>query len=259
MGFLASSRLDSHAIRRSEDAHVDRLIAGVPALGAPTVQALFPRAWIDVNREPSELDPSMFDGPLARPVRRDSARVRAGLGIIPRVVSGGMEIYAGSLPAREAERRIATAYVPYHDTLASLLDATLGLFGSACLIDCHSMPSSCRGGGGRTPDVVLGDRFGSSCAPGVSLATAGALESLGAVVHRNDPYPGGHITRRYGRPGQGVHALQIEINRGLYLDEASLETTAGLESAARLVEAAVLAVSGALEGEAAAVEAASGR
>lgn len=241
--FLKDIRLDGLAIRRSEDAFVDELISGVPALGGPTVRALFPRAWIDVNREPCELDPCMFEGTLTCRVRSDSPRVRAGLGIIPRVVAGGMEIYRGRLQAGEAERRISRCYVPYHDTLARLIEGTRLLFGTVCLIDCHSMPSSGHDGDSRMPDVVLGDRFGSSCALPVALAASDVLESRGAVVRRNDPYPGGHITRRYGEPARGIHAIQIEFNRRLYLDENSLEQTDGMQPTVRLLEAAVLAIS----------------
>ncbi len=240
--FLGMTRLDSHAIRRSEDAFVDRLIAGVPALGAPTIAALFPRAWIDVNREPGELDCTMFEGSLSATPGHDSPRVRAGLGIIPRVVAGGVEIYRSRLPAAEAERRIASCYTPYHAALENLIDETRRLFGVVCLIDCHSMPTAhpvC----GRTPvDIVLGDRFGTSCAPAVSRAATEALQARGAMVRRNNPYPGGHITRRYGRPDYGIHAIQIEIDRRLYLDEAAVEPTAGAAATACLLEAAILAI-----------------
>ncbi len=235
--FLAMTRLDSQAIRSSEDAFVDHLIAGVPALGAPTIAALFPRAWIDVNREPDELDCTMFEGRMSITPTSDSPRVRAGLGIVPRVVAGGAEIYPSRLPAAEAQRRIARCYDPYHSALEHLIDETRQLFGAVCLIDCHSMPSA-----RQAADVVLGDRFGTSCAPAVSQAAAQALQARGAAVRRNTPYPGGHITRRYGRPDLGMHAIQIEIDRRLYLDEKAIEPTSGMAATALLLKSAVLAI-----------------
>ena len=236
------TRLDSQAIRRSEDAFVDRLIAGVPALGAPTIAALFPRAWIDVNREPGELDCSMFEGPLNASPGHNSPRVRAGLGIIPRVVAGGAEIYRSRLPATEAQRRIASCYAPYHTTLEHLIDETRQLFGAVCLIDCHSMPSSRPACAGKPVDIVLGDRFGTSCSPAVSQAATEALQAQGAMVRRNNPYSGGHITRRYGRPDLGMHAIQIEVDRRLYLDETTVKPTTGMAATARLLETAILAI-----------------
>lgn len=246
--FLGMTRLDSQAIRRSEDAFVDRLIAGIPALGAPTISALFPRAWIDVNREPGELDCTMFEGPLRATPGHNSPRVRAGLGIIPRVVAGGAAIYRSRLPAAEAQRRIASCYTPYHTTLEHLIDETRQLFGAVCLIDCHSMPTARPACGHKPADIVLGDRFGTSCAPAVSRAAADALQAEGAMVRRNHPYPGGHITRRYGRPDLGMHAIQIEVDRRLYLDETTVEPTAGFAATARLLEAAILAIAHVVHG-----------
>ncbi|MDE0046879.1 MAG: N-formylglutamate amidohydrolase [bacterium] len=240
--FLGMTRLDSQAIRRSEDAFVDRLIAGVPALGAPTIAALFPRAWIDVNREPGELDCTMFEGRMSASPGHSSPRVRAGLGIIPRVVAGGEEIYRSRLPVSEAQRRIASCYTPYHAALESLIDETRRLFGAVCLIDCHSMPTARPACDRKPVDIVLGDRFGTSCAPAVSRAATAALQAQGATVRRNNPYPGGHITMRYGRPDLGMHAIQIEVDRRLYLDEATVEPTAGMAATARLLEAAILAI-----------------
>ncbi|MCY4608194.1 MAG: N-formylglutamate amidohydrolase [bacterium] len=240
--FLGMTRLDSQAIRRSEDAFVDRLIAGVPALGAPTIAALFPRAWIDVNREPGELDCTMFEGRMSAAPGHNSPRVRAGLGIIPRVVAGGAEIYRSRLPVAEAERRIASCYAPYHAALEHLIDETRHLFGAVGLIDCHSMPSAPPACAGEPVDFVLGDRFGTSCAPAVSQAATEALQAQGAMVRRNNPYPGGHITRRYGRPELGVHAIQIEVDRRLYLDQTAVEPNTGMAATARLLETAILAI-----------------
>jgi N-formylglutamate amidohydrolase len=229
--FIALSRLDQLAIRRSEDAFVDELVAGSVELGAPLVVATFPRALLDPNREPYELDPRMFDAPLPRWVNSRSPRVRAGLGTVPRVVAGGAEIYAGKLPPDVAEQRIKTYYMPYHDALSNLLEETRARFGTALLLDCHSMPSGVRGPNSSQAraDMVLGDRFGHACAPEIMASAAETLRLAGYKVRRNDPYPGGFITEHYGRPGMDLHALQIEINRALYMDESRISRTAGMK------------------------------
>jgi N-formylglutamate amidohydrolase len=223
--FVAASALDPLALRKSEDAFVDDLFATAPALGAPLLKALFPRALLDPNREAWEMDPAMFDGPLPGYVNTDSPRVAAGLGTIAKVVASGAEIYRGKLSFAEARRRIERLYQPYHDALGALVAQTKARFGHCILIDCHSMPSM---GGpadtdGGTPrvDFVLGDCFGNSCAPAVVAAVERALENLGYRTVRNLPYSGGHTTRHYGKPLEGVHALQIEINRRIYMDEAN--------------------------------------
>jgi N-formylglutamate amidohydrolase len=226
--FLAASRLDARAIRRSEDTLVDELFMPVVGLGAPLLRANFPRAWLDVNREPYELDPRMFAGRLPSYANIRSLRVAGGLGTIARMVSETDEIYAGPLSVDEGLRRIETVYMPYHKALRRLLAETHGAFGHAVLIDCHSMPSSVRGGPARTrPDFVLGDRHGTSCAAELTDRAATTLGGLGYNVARNRPYAGGFITEHYGRPLRGLHALQIEVNRALYLDEATLEPTGG--------------------------------
>ncbi len=222
--FLAASRLDAWSIRRSEDTYVDELFASAVPQGAPLLKAHFPRAWLDVNREPYELDPRMFDGELPAYANVRSLRVAGGLGTIARVVSENLEIYDRPIRVEDALARIEGVYKPYHDTLRRLLARTHSDFGFAVLIDCHSMPSTVRTAAGRSrPDFVLGDRFGSSCAPELSTAAAEILAGLGYSVVRNKPYAGGFITEHYGRPGRGLHALQIEINRGLYMNERTLE------------------------------------
>lgn len=226
--FLAASRLDAATIRRSEDGFVDELFRPAVAMGAPLLRALFPRAWLDVNREPFELDPRIFAGALPAYANSRSTRVNGGLGTIPRVVADNEEIYAGPLPVADGLARIDDVYMPYHRTLRSLIDATVDSFGSAVLIDCHSMPSSVRAANLRgRPDIVLGDRHGTSCSADLADAAEGILVRLGYDVSRNRPYAGGYITEHYGRPGEGVHALQIEINRALYLNERTLEKTGG--------------------------------
>jgi N-formylglutamate amidohydrolase len=224
--FLEQSRLDALSIRRSEDSFVDELFGAAPELGAPLLRALFPRAYLDPNREAYELDPGMFADALPAHVNTRSLRVAGGLGTIARVVSDGAEIYRGKLPWAEAERRIAACYHPYHQRLEGLLTKTRQQFGMAILVDCHSMPSiggpqDLDTGHGR-PDIVLGDRFGNACSLRVVETATRILTGLGYVVARNDPYAGGYITHHWGRPGQGFHALQIELKRDLYMDEDAI-------------------------------------
>ena len=226
--FLMQTRLDRNTIRRSEDLHVDGLFADVVDHGLPLHVANFPRAYVDVNREPYELDPRMFDGPLPAYANTGSARVAGGLGSIPRVVGEGIDIYARRLPVVETLERIERVYKPFHRTLRDLLLQTHECFGYSVLIDCHSMPSNVRSGErGMAPDMIIGDRFGMSAAPWISDLAVELLQSLGYSVVRNKPYAGGYITEHYGRPGRDAHALQIEINRGLYMDENLMALTSG--------------------------------
>lgn len=228
--FLDASRLDSLAIRRSEDAFVDDLFAGVVPMGAPLLRVRFPRAYLDVNREPYELDPKMFEGRLPPYANTRSLRVAGGLGTIARIVSESQEIYAHRLTVDEAMERIETLYKPYHNTLRRLLAQTHVRFGFAVLIDCHSMPSSvrCQTTGNR-PDFILGDRYGTSCPVELTDLAATLLKAKGYTVSRNKPYAGGFITEHYGRPAKGLHALQLEINRGLYMDERLHQPTVGMD------------------------------
>ncbi|MBL9011317.1 MAG: N-formylglutamate amidohydrolase [Alphaproteobacteria bacterium] len=222
---LRATRLDPLTLRRSEDCYVDELFAGVPALGAPLLLALFPRAYCDANRDPAELDPAVFlEAPPSTPHTR-SPRVHAGLGVIARVVRDGTDIYLRKLPLSEATRRLAGLHAPYHAALAGLVGDTRRRFGACVLIDCHSMPSQAASAAGRgpAPDIILGDRYGASCAPGLTAHAEQVLRALGFAVARNNPYAGGYTAERYGAPGRGIHALQIEINRALYLDEERLE------------------------------------
>jgi N-formylglutamate amidohydrolase len=221
--FLETSRLDAHTLRKSEDCFVDELFAPVVELGAPLIAARFPRAYLDVNREPYELDPELFSGRLPEFANTQSARVIGGLGTIARIVADTEEIYRERLPVGVAFERIERLYRPFHAALANLLESTRRRFGMAVLIDCHSMPSASMGqpAGGR-PHFVLGDRFGASCDAKLTRFVRDLLHSRGFDVHVNRPYAGGFITEYYGKPNHGVHALQLEINRALYLDEATL-------------------------------------
>lgn len=230
--FLDVIRLDPISLRRSEDCFVDDLFAGAPQAGAPLLAATFARAYCDPNREPWELDPAMFSDSLPTWVNTTSARVGAGLGTLARVVASGETIYRRKLPFEEAEFRVHTYWEPYHEALQSLLDATRARFGACILIDCHSMPAQSGAGRGH-PDVVLGDAHGTACSPRITRAAEALLSDMGLQVRRNDPYAGGYITRHYGRPREHVHALQIEVARALYMDEARLQRAAGFSGLQR--------------------------
>ncbi|MBB4121993.1 N-formylglutamate amidohydrolase [Martelella radicis] len=220
--FLAETRLDAHEIRRSEDLYVDELFAMAPAFGAPLQRAFFPRAFLDVNREPFELDPRMFAGALPSHVNMTSMRVVGGLGTIPRIVAENMPIYDRPIDAAIGLARIEEIYRPYHQSLKQLLQETKRRFGRAVLIDCHSMPGSVTvGGHRRRPDIVIGDRFCTSASSDLAYAAISILERMGFVTAYNKPYAGGFITEHYGRPASDCHALQIEVSRRLYADEQS--------------------------------------
>lgn len=222
--FLEQSRLDALSIRRSEDHYVDELFGFVTDLGAPLLMAHFPRAFLDVNREPYELDPKMFDGQLPSYANIGSMRVAGGLGTVPRLVAENMDIYKHRLPVEQALDRVENIYKPYHASLRKLIARTHVEFGLSVLIDCHSMPGNIRvAGTGQRPDFIIGDRYGTSASADFSHAAVSLLEELGFSVARNKPYAGGFITEHYGRPARGLHALQIEMNRSLYVDEATLE------------------------------------
>jgi N-formylglutamate amidohydrolase len=231
--FVAASRLGSIALRRSEDAFVDLLLAKVRDCGAPLLAARFPRAYLDVNREPYELDPRMFDGRLPPFANTRSMRVAGGLGTIPRIVGDSQEIYSRRLPAREAFDRIEALYKPYHRALRQLLGTSVARFGYGILVDCHSMPSAAVG---RDADIkaeiVLGDRYGTSCGAAVADAIEEVFVARGLRVVRNRPYAGGFITEHYGQPALDRHAIQVEVSRALYLDEQRIEPTTGLPAMA---------------------------
>ena len=226
--FLAQSRLDPHALRKSEDCFVDRLFSGVTRLGAPQISARFPRAYLDLNREPYELDPELIGDPLPAHANSQSIRVAGGLGTVARVVADGEEIYHDRLDLAEVLARIEMLYFPFHGALTQLIEDTRRRFGYGVLIDCHSMPSAAMApSGGPRPDVVIGDRFGTSCDARLTRQLREGFASRGYDVQLNRPYAGGFITEHHGRPGRGVHAVQLEINRGLYLDERKFQPTQG--------------------------------
>lgn len=230
LDFLRQVRLELGTLRRSEDTDVDVLFEGVVARGMPLMRAHFPRSLVDLNREPYELDPRMFDGRLPAFANTRSMRVAGGLGTIPRVVGEAQDIYARRLSVDEALQRIETLYKPYHRALRKLLAETHRAFGEALLVDCHSMPSLAPARDDRPrADIVIGDRYGTSCDPAITDLVEAVLAGRGYLVVRNKPYAGGFITEHYGQPQSGVQAVQIEINRAIYMDERTYARTAGFE------------------------------
>jgi N-formylglutamate deformylase len=236
--FLSAARLDLTQLRRSEDSFVDQLFTGVVLRGFPLMRAHFPRCYVDVNREPYELDPRMFDGRLPSFANTRSMRVAGGLGTVARVVGDAQEIYHQRIPVDDALRRIEGLYKPYHRALRRLVTRVHRDFGTAILVDCHSMPSVA-GSRDERPraDIVLGDRYGTSCVAGVTDVIETTLHDLGYLVSRNKPYAGGFITEHYGNPPAGLHAIQLEINRALYMDERKFEPIASFGQLATDLEA----------------------
>jgi len=219
-GFLSASRIDLPALRRSEDSFMDELIAGLSDRGFPTVRVNFPRSYVDVNREPYELDPRMFSGRLPSFANTRSMRVAGGLGTIPRVVGDGQEIYRERISVDEALARIESLYKPYHRALRRLINRAHQAFGAVVVVDCHSMPSvGVSRDEPRRADIVIGDRYGTSCAPLLADMVEHTMSRLGYSVGRNKPYAGGFITEHYGNPASGLHTVQLELNRAVYMDE----------------------------------------
>ncbi len=249
--FARQSCLAEIVLRQSEDCFVDHLVAAAPTLGTPLVSALFPRVFVDPNREATELDQDMFAERLVLPMNGASPRVLAGLGVIPRLAANEQEIYAAKLPPAEAERRLELFYRPYHRALGELVAATKRQFGLCVLLDCHSMPSAGAWIDGLHTrqridvDYVLGDCFGASCAERMTATAEASLVERGAKVRRNNPYSGGYVAQSYGRPAQGVHVLQLEINRALYMNETTLEPTQGFAAVQNIFRILIERLSGA--------------
>ncbi|MBF9030661.1 N-formylglutamate amidohydrolase [Rhodobacterales bacterium HKCCE3408] len=239
--FMRRTVLDERGVRSSEDAFMDRLVDRAPELGAPLLVAEYPRAYLDLNRAAEELDPAVIEG-VRYPTQ--NPRVSSGLGVIPRVVANGRMIYRGKLGRDEAERRIDTVWRPYHDCLEGLVRSARDKFGEAVLLDFHSMPhealDSLARPGGRRPEVVLGDRFGASASPDIVEELESAFTEAGLIVSRNAPFAGAYIAQHYGRPLQGRHVVQIEIDRALYMDERLIRPNANFEAVRGLI-AGVLA------------------
>ena len=229
--FIEASRLTPVMLRRSEDSFIDELFSKAPNYGAPLLKATFPRAYVDPNREPFELDPTMFEDQLPDYVNTDSVKISAGLGTVARVVINGENIYRKKLKFSEIKRRVESFYFPYHQALQRLIKNTRIKFGFCILIDCHSMPSigdpMDDDTGNNRVDIVLGNNHDVSCAPHLLSYTSASLKRQGLSICRNKPYSGGYTTCHYGKPDKGVHALQIEINRSLYMNETNIEKHGG--------------------------------
>ena len=239
--FLELSKLPKSTLRTSEDAYVDELFACVTKFGSPLLASTYPRSYVDLNREPMELDPNMFSDRLPTSCNTKSSRVAVGLGTIPKMVSFDRAIYSAKLKYFEEKERLDKIYTPYHTELQKLLLETKAKFGWAALIDCHSMPSITLQPDHKTsktlfssppshdfdPDIILGDRYASSCSVHLVNITERLFRDLGYSVARNDPYAGGYCTSFYGRPKNNIHAMQIEINRKLYLNEQSVTKRIG--------------------------------
>jgi N-formylglutamate amidohydrolase len=238
--FLRSSMLDERSIRSSEDAFMDLLVEAAPGLGAPLLAAEYPRAFIDLNRSEEELDPGVIEG-VGRVVQ--TPRISSGLGVIPRVVANGRAIYRGKLPRAEAEDRIERIWKPYHSELDRLMQAAHDRFGEAIILDFHSMPhealDSVARPGRRRPEVVLGDRFGASARGDLMDALEAAFLEAGLVVSRNAPFAGAYVAQRYGRPARGWHAVQIEIDRSLYMNERMIRPNGNFDNVRRIVTSVI--------------------
>ncbi|PHR63082.1 MAG: N-formylglutamate amidohydrolase [Robiginitomaculum sp.] len=227
--FLQQSRLDPLTLRSSEDAYVDQLFPASALPGASFVHAMFPRAWLDANRHPEALDPDMFIGSLGGSAgQRQSPQVLAGLGVIPKVVAQGKEIYAGKLRRGEINWRLSVAHTPYHQAVADALSRARDRFGVSVLVDCHSMPAICAA---QTPagpiDVVVGNRHGQSCDPMVSKVLGELLQAQDLRTASNVPYAGGYSVLQHSDSDRGAHAIQIELCRALYMDEQSIKKHEG--------------------------------
>ncbi|MFB9148297.1 N-formylglutamate amidohydrolase [Roseovarius ramblicola] len=238
--FLRRTRLNEHSVRSSEDAYVDQLFDCAPRAGAPLLRAGVPRAFVDLNRSPDELDPALIEG-VSR--QGHNPRIASGLGVIPRVVANGRAIYSGKIPLAEAQHRIDTFWRPYHEALQGQLDQAHLMFGQAILVDCHSMPheamDSVANRGVRRPEIVLGDRFGAAADSGIVDRIEAAFTRAGLVVTRNTPFAGAYITQAYGRPARGRHAVQIEIDRALYMNERLIRPNGNFEAFRRLMRGVI--------------------
>lgn len=234
--FLQKTVLDELAIRSSEDAFVDLLFADVPHYGAPLLSALAPRAFVDLNRNVTELDPALIDGV---PRSGLNPRVASGLGVIPRVVSGGRQIYRGKLSRHEADQRLTQYWLPYHNILERLVSENCRLFGHAVLVDCHSMPHEAIGSInpriGPKPEIVLGDRYGAAANGDIVDRIEAAFLAAGLTVVRNMPFAGAYVAHHYGRPSLNRHAVQIEIDRSLYMNEKLIRPNANFRSFQKII------------------------
>ena len=229
VSFLNQSILDKISIRSSEDAFLDQLIDGIEKYGAPKIIANAPRAFIDLNRSTDELDPALISG-IKNNIR--SPRISSGLGVIPRVVSHGKEIYRGKLSLEQAQSRIEYYWKPYHKALSNLLKRARSIYGQSLLIDMHSMPHeavSTQSSFIKAPEIVVGDRFGMSSDPEFTNLIVSILKQHGFRVAKNTPFAGAFITKHHGKIKDRTHAIQLEIDRSLYMDEERVLPNSGFE------------------------------
>ena len=249
--FLRQTNLNERTIRSSEDAFVDQLFDSAPNFGAPLIMAGVPRAFVDLNRSADELDPALIEQ-----VRKTghNPRIASGLGVIPRVVANGQAIYSGKISIAEAHRRIDDYWHPYHEALKGQLDQAFLMFGQSILIDCHSMPheamDSVARSGLRRPEVVLGDRFGAAADEDIVDRIEVAFSKAGLVVARNTPFAGAYTAQQYGRPSRGRHAVQVELDRALYMNEQMIRPNGNFASFKQLLEGVIAEIAelgGALE------------
>lgn len=241
--FVENAALSPSDLRLSEDTFVDELYEAAPFFGAPLIRALFPRAFVDVNRDIDDLDPAMFEGKIRPPDNPKSARAPHGLGVIPRIVAPGKTIHRRLLPLHEAERRLDLCYRPWHLALSGLIEQAKNVHSRCILIDCHSMPDLQDQTQGRRIDFVLGDCHQASCSAALTQFVQNHLGDLGYQVAHNKPYAGGYAVRHYGMPTKKIHALQIEINRGLYMDEAMREKSSGFNRVKSHIDGLIEALS----------------
>jgi N-formylglutamate amidohydrolase len=248
--FLNRSILDSHVIRSSEDAFVDVLFGAAPRFGAPLLTATAPRAYVDLNRSSEELDPALIQYLRSTGV---NPRVSSGLGVIPRVVANGRSIYSGKLPRSEVDRRLRNVWHPYHKKLQKLLAESIDLFDEAILVDCHSMPHEAieviNQSGKARPDVVLGDRFGAAADSLLVDRIEAAFVSAGLIVARNSPFAGAYTAQYYGRPSRGQHVVQIEIDRSLYMNEATIKPNDNFDELKAIITQVIAEISASGRGE----------
>ena len=221
-------------LREGEDSYVDELYAGGPEMGVPLLAALWPRTYLDPNRHAGDVDLDLIDGQWPGEYR-PSGKAKTGKALIWRTLEDGRPIYRGRLSVETVTRRIARCHTPYHQRIRQLLDDTHASFGRVYHVNCHSMRSvagkqSEDGPGSVRADFVLGDRDGSSCDPAFTEFVRRTLAGMGYRVKVNDPYKGVELVRAYSDPKAGRHSLQIEINKRLYMDEATLQKNAGFES-----------------------------
>lgn len=222
---------DLPALRQAEDTHVEKLYSFAPALGVAWIEAVFPRSYLDVNRNTTEIDVSMLDAAWPQPVETDPvalAKVRLGKGLLWRCTDEGVPIYQRQLSVAEARSRIERCWQPYHAAVAAAISAAHARHGYSIHLNCHSMPAVAASHATEYPglvhaDFVVGDRDGSSAAPALSRKVCEHLASLGYRVDYNHPYKGVELVRRHSDPAHHRHSIQLEVNRRLYMDERTLE------------------------------------